>query len=1085
MGKWPAVRVRCGDGNTARAIAPLIAEEESALILTRRIAPGTEIRVAAAHEGRVIFITTDSYFQLSLGRRPGPRETWRINISKHFVGSFGRLAKTTVPLLSALLIAIAAPQWGWTQPTEKRVEKQVSAEGNRLLAAGTKLYRAGQCKEAASTFEQARAVYSRELGDEHTGTLFAMNNIAVCYNELGQYDKALALNESLLRIRRANLGEGHPDTLGSMVNLGATYSFLGMNAKAVAINELTLKTVRAKLGDDQEIAFTLMGNLAISFIALGQFDKALSLNAQALALKRAKLGNDNPSTLNTMTNLAVSFESLGQYDKAMGLEEETILLKRNRLGKDHPSTLASMSNLAGFYLTTGDAEKALALNEQVLQLRRSKLGDEHPDTLTSIFNNGRALLELGRYEKAVPMIELAFRMRRTKLGDDHPDTLTSMSTLAFNYGLLGMHEKALALNEQVFQLRRVKLGLGHRDSLKSMFDLASNYRDTGQHQKALAIIPDMLRGAENLRALSGLSTEQRQSLFGVYSDDYQKGTNYYASQGQLTDAFDLGDLSKARTLTDSIKAQSALRALPQAEQEQVQLSQARALYLQGRVDKLNEQTKVDTASVLAAQKELEDHNKQHLQLVQDLKARFVKFARLTDLKPATVADAKRLLKAGEVFVSYLVQSKGDAQAFIIDAKGEPQWLNLGKLSNLNQTIAAYRELLSPTRDDSAQGRLVAFKDGGYQWLLPGQASPKDAQFAASGTQEGLKLLSSYLHDKLIKPVLPLAGSYPRWIISPDKDLALLPFDTLPEAIGADGQIGQNLAQLHNLTLVQSFAVYALLKEREMEYAQLAHRKDLLAMGNAVYSDGWAANRGMQRASGSRGFEPKDRNRTALVLASADGAALGALKPSAEQYALSQGLWMNLPGTAREVNAVAQAFGAGGKSGDKVDTYFGLEASEGKLLELNRQGKLRDYRYLLFSAHGYLAQNPALSALVLSQQGNPPEIDGYVTASEWPLYDIKSDLTVLSACDTGVGKIQAGEGVMGLPYALFVAGNKNTLLSLWPVDDDATAEFMSRFFAKLKAGTNQPEALTQTKREFMGHARWAPPRYWAAFVMYGV
>ncbi len=75
--------------------------------------------------------------------------------------------------------------------------------------------------------------------------------------------------------------------------------------------------------------------------------------------------------------------------------------------------------------------------------------------------------------------------------------------------------------------------------------------------------------------------------------------------------------------------------------------------------------------------------------------------------------------------------------------------------------------------------------------------------------------------------------------------------------------------------------------------------------------------------------------------------------------------------------------------------------------------------------------------------------------------------------------------MGLPYALFVAGNKNTLLTLWPVDDNATAEFMRRFFSKLKAGMAQPDALRETKREFMAHPQWSHPSFWAAFVLYGV
>ncbi|OAD23485.1 hypothetical protein THIOM_000682 [Candidatus Thiomargarita nelsonii] len=67
------------------------------------------------------------------------------------------------------------------------------------------------------------------------------------------------------------------------------------------------------------------------------------------------------------------------------------------------------------------------------------------------------------------------------------------------------------------------------------------------------------------------------------------------------------------------------------------------------------------------------------------------------------------------------------------------------------------------------------------------------------------------------------------------------------------------------------------------------------------------------------------------------------------------------------------------------------------------------------------QVPALSSIVLGQLNNPEGIDGYVTAGEWPGYDLKSDLMVLSACETGVGEVISGEGVMGLPYAFYVAG----------------------------------------------------------------
>lgn len=103
-------------------------------------------------------------------------------------------------------------------------------------------------------------------------------------------------------------------------------------------------------------------------------------------------------------------------------------------------------------------------------------------------------------------------------------------------------------------------------------------------------------------------------------------------------------------------------------------------------------------------------------------------------------------------------------------------------------------------------------------------------------------------------------------------------------------------------------------------------------------------------------------------------------------------------------------------------------------------------------------------------------------NEWPVDDLNSDLTVLSAAIRVLVRLKAGESVMGLPYALFVAGNKNTLLTLWPVDHEATAEFMSRFFTKLKAGNKKHVALSLTKQEFMQHPIWRNLKYWAAFVL---
>jgi CHAT domain-containing protein len=131
--------------------------------------------------------------------------------------------------------------------------------------------------------------------------------------------------------------------------------------------------------------------------------------------------------------------------------------------------------------------------------------------------------------------------------------------------------------------------------------------------------------------------------------------------------------------------------------------------------------------------------------------------------------------------------------------------------------------------------------------------------------------------------------------------------------------------------------------------------------------------------------------------------------------------------------------------------------------------------------------PALSSVVLGLVNRGGGADGYVTAAEWPGYELRSDLLVLSACDTGVGPVVTGEGVMGLPYALFVAGNVNTVLSLWPVDDEATVPFMRALFERVKAGVPLARALSETKRELAGNRKGkglTAPAYWAPFVLVG-
>ena len=114
-------------------------------------------------------------------------------------------------------------------------------------------------------------------------------------------------------------------------------------------------------------------------------------------------------------------------------------------------------------------------------------------------------------------------------------------------------------------------------------------------------------------------------------------------------------------------------------------------------------------------------------------------------------------------------------------------------------------------------------------------------------------------------------------------------------------------------------------------------------------------------------------------------------------------------------------------------------------------------------------------------------DGYLTALEFARLDLDgTELVVISACQSGLGDIKRGEGVYGLKRAITVAGSKSSLLSLWNVDDAATAAFMESFYKRLKAGEGKGRALAKTQEEFRNHPipLWREPFVWAAFQLSG-
>ena len=183
----------------------------------------------------------------------------------------------------------------------------------------------------------------------------------------------------------------------------------------------------------------------------------------------------------------------------------------------------------------------------------------------------------------------------------------------------------------------------------------------------------------------------------------------------------------------------------------------------------------------------------------------------------------------------------------------------------------------------------------------------------------------------------------------------------------------------------------------------------------------------------------------------------------------------LPATAFEARKLNDLFV---NKGIKSNSYTYSDASEVNI----KSDAISNSQYLHFATHGIVDElKPELSQIYLSSQSTE---DGNLYAGE--IYNLKlnADLVTLSACQTGLGKIYKGEGIVGLSRALLYAGANNMLVSLWSVADQSTAELMVGFYEKALDSYSYSAGLQLAKKEMIERKTYAAPYYWAPFILIG-
>jgi len=618
-----------------------------------------------------------------------------------------------------------------------------------------------------------------------------------------------------------------------------------------------------------------------------------------------------------------------------------------------------------------------------------------------------------------------------------------MHRIGMVYYEWGQYDKALDNFEKALAFYQ-KLGL-RSEMANAIEEIGWIYHKRGEYNKAI----------KNFEKALAIFQQQREK-WDIASSLISIGLVYY-DQNKFSDAIEF--------FTKSIKHIEEIRDTATGEDKRAYFSSIRTVYgflISSHIKNINPEAAFNIVEESSARYLLD-------QLGEKLNEKMVHFADIKEYQKnrnaGTAVISYSNIHKFEKTSNYLKTEMGMAQILMdktsINAREVDDAIFTKPLQNkysavINSANEKLRGLaIEPKKDQTKEDKTADdfLKIVNYYRYLLSRSNLSDSE------KETLKQIGIGLYNLLLSGFDKQLEGKNDLIIIPGGVLAFIPFETL---VMPDGRY---LAEKYNIKYTQSLTVLEMLNKRKYD----ENRKSLIAFGGAVYDD--IPYKGEMITSEKQLEYLKQTTLSALNRGESMRNAFNAL---------GYGKWDNLPGTLTEVKAIEKIV-----KGAVINTDSAVD--EAYIKKLSTEGKLKRYKVIHFATHGLVvAEFPKLSSLVLSQYINEKNgEDGYLRMDEIAALDFNADFICLSSCETGIGKIYRGEGVVGLIQSFLVAGANGLSVSLWKVADNSTMEFMVGMYKKVSEnGMSYDKAITEMKREYIKSGKYSTPFYWAPFVYYG-
>jgi CHAT domain-containing protein len=863
---------------------------------------------------------------------------------------------------------------------------------------------------------------------------------------------ALALSEPVQTVQRyknlASQARKRGDLQSekeAVTSIGHVYYLTGWFSRALD-NYAQLLEIARRLNDSREEAVALR-NLSATYIAAGDYRNAEQAGVKA-AVMFLETGNAQGAQM-TLNNLGVLEKNRGRIEKA----RESFEQAREASGDQNRFLALSLSNMAKLHLLKGEHKSALDQFRLALEVAK-KLGD--PNLQTEILMNiGQVYADWGQYDKALESTKVAAdTLEKAGVPADWPKKvigdmylLMGKSTEAEPYVKAAEYDSSLGLlyllksdpetaRKHYEQLLNASQNADNPDELFTAYTgLGKAYEATKNYSKAESFYTKGLEVTEEIRSKLLLSERKNffeQKINGFARSEPAKGlVRVTLKQKKAAQSIFPSEAARAREFADNISLRvdgSNFNVREDILAKELEVTSKLAALKSGRsviprsLD--NERFNDLTKQIKAAESERNA-------FIQSLWKENKEYASVKYPKPVKLEEAGLGPKEHVIVYDVLgdgvgirvLQGKKVIDSFYVDWGG----------NQLEKDIANFRKPFE-------SARLGAF----------------DPDLAAG------------LYRKLLADPLKRIPKGTPVTILPDGILALLPFEALVvegkvewiQGKGGNHPSGLTYAgDLYPMAYYQSLTAAGLV--RSLSKTTVPNDR-LLVVADPVFE---------MRDARLQGTKPeirvteKERQRQVALMAAMEEESGGCFRLN------------RLPATGTLARDLENLYSG------TCDVYTGLDSTKG-LFFRNVAPNLSRYGAIVFATHGFAGNNiPGLMEPALALTTVPPGVDGFLTMSEVVGLKMNTNVTALTACQTGVGVKLAGEGIMSMGRAFQCAGSKSVVMSLWSVEEDSSVALMNEFFKRLKAGDTKMQAWNSA-RGAIRKAGYGHPFFWGAFVLVG-